>query len=133
MLIIYYKKIEIKNELKKNDIKSRTCYYIDDIIKTEDFDLQNILVDKKLYENISVYNVSCKSLIDSKPLHIRFNKIDGFIRVYDGTRYLVLFASEKCDYIFNRIRYIINIKKVLQIEFLIIMQKSKLIHSILYL
>ena len=44
------------------------------------------------------------------PSHIRFNKIDEFIRVYDGTRYLVLFASEKYDYIFDRIRYIINIK-----------------------
>ena len=54
--------------------------------------------------------ISCKSLIDSKPSHIRFNKIDEFIRVYDGTRYLVLFASEKYDYIFDRIRYIINIK-----------------------
>ena len=43
-------------------------------------------------------------------MRIRFNKIDEFIRVYDGTRYLVLFASEKYDYIFDRIRYIINIK-----------------------
>ena len=28
-------------------------------------------------------------------LCIIFNKIDGFIRVYDGIRYLVLFGSEK--------------------------------------
>ena len=28
------------------------------------------------------------------PLRIRFNKIDGFIRVYDETRYLVLFGTE---------------------------------------
>ena len=28
----------------------------------------------------------------AKPLHIRFNKIGGFIRVYNGTRYLVLFG-----------------------------------------
>ena len=26
------------NELKKARIKNRTCYYFDDIIKTEDFD-----------------------------------------------------------------------------------------------
>ena len=38
-----------------------------------------------------------KSLIDSKPLLIIFSKIDGFISVYDGTRYLVLFGSEKLD------------------------------------
>ena len=29
-----------------------------------------------------------------KPLRIRFDKIDGFFRIYDGTRYLILFGSE---------------------------------------
>ena len=38
-----------------------------------------------------------QGLTNSKTLHIRFDKIDGFIRVYDGTRYLVLFGSEKYD------------------------------------
>ena len=33
-------------------------------------------------------NGKYKSLIDSKSLRIRSNKIDGFIRVYDVTRYL---------------------------------------------
>ena len=46
----------------------------------------------------------------AKPLRIRFNKIDGFVRVYDGTTYLVLFRSEKYDSIYNRIRYIISVK-----------------------
>ena len=40
---------------------------------------------------------------DYKPLGIRFDKIDGFIKVYDGTRYLVLFGSEKYDSIYNRL------------------------------
>ena len=80
------------------------------MIKTEDFDLYNILIDKKSYENILVYNVTYKSLIDYKPLGLRFNKIDGSIRVYDGTKYLVLFASEKYYYIYNRIRYLISMK-----------------------
>ena len=47
----------------------------------------------KAYENISVYNISYKTLIDAKPLHIRFVKI----RVYDGTRHLVLFGSDDGD------------------------------------
>ena len=34
---------------------------------------------------------SCKSLVDSEPLRIRFDKIDGYIGIYDGTRYLTLF------------------------------------------
>ena len=41
---------------------------------------------------------------------MRFDKIDGFIRVCDGTRYLVLFGSEKYDAIYNRIRYLIGVK-----------------------
>ena len=44
----------------------------------------------------------------AKPLSIRVNKIDGFIKVYDETRYLVLFNSEKYDAIYNRIRYLIS-------------------------
>ena len=48
-------------------------------IKIEDFDLDNVLVDEKSYENILVYNISYKNLIVAKSLHIRFDKIDGFI------------------------------------------------------
>ena len=98
------------NDLKEIDNKNRMRYYFDDIIKIEDFDPDDILMDEKSYENILVYNISYKNLIDSKPFCIRFNKIDGFIRVYDGTRYLVLFGSEKYDPIYNSIRYLISVK-----------------------
>ena len=70
----------------------------------------DILIDKKPYKNILVYSISYKGLIDSKPLHITLDKIDGFIGVYDGTRYLVLYGSEKYHYIYNSIRYLISIK-----------------------
>ena len=43
-------------------------------------------------------------------LRIRFDKIDGFIRVYDGTRYLVLFGSQKDGFTYNRIIYLIGVK-----------------------
>ena len=39
-------------------------YYFDDIIKTEDFDFDNILIDGKSYKNILIYNISHKKLID---------------------------------------------------------------------
>ena len=57
-----------------------------------------------------VYNISYKTVIVAKPLRIRFNKVHEFIRVCDGTRYLVLFDLEKCLVIFNKIRYIIRVK-----------------------
>ena len=58
------------------------------MIKIEDFNLDNILIDEQLFEDILVYNISHKSLI-AKPLPVRFEKIYRFVRVYDGTRYLV--------------------------------------------
>ena len=40
-------KMESNDKLKEIDIKNRTCYYFDDIIKMEDFDFNNMLIDKK--------------------------------------------------------------------------------------
>ena len=39
--------MESNNELKENVIKNRTCYYFDDIIKIENFNADNILIDQK--------------------------------------------------------------------------------------
>ena len=50
-----------------------------------------------------VYDISYKTLIDAKPLRLRFDKVDGFIRVYDGTKYLALFGSERFDCIHRRL------------------------------
>ena len=125
--------MENNDELKETNIKNRTCYYFDDIIRFEDFDLDNIFIDEKSYENILVYNISYKTLIGVKPWRIRLDKIDRFIRVYDGTRYLVLFEVEKNYFIYNMIRYLIRVKVVLPMLFLIILQKSKLIHMIVCL
>ena len=102
--------MESNDELKEINTKNRTCYYFHDIIEIEDFDFDNNLTDGKSYENVLVYNISYKTLIDAKSLRIRFDKIDGFFRVYDGTRYLVLFGTKKYDYIYNRIRYLVSAK-----------------------
>ena len=67
------------NEFQIVSIKNSTC----DIIQIEGFDFDNILLDKKSYKNILIYDVTYKTLIGIKV------KVDGFNRVYDGTRYLV--------------------------------------------
>ena len=74
-----------------------------DIIEFEDFDIDNFLVDEKSHGNILTQ-------IGPKPLRIRFNLVDGFISIYDGSRYLVLFSLEKYDAFYNRIRYSIDVK-----------------------
>ena len=38
-------------------MKNRTIYYLDDIIKIEDFDFGNVLLGKKNIQNIFIYDV----------------------------------------------------------------------------
>ena len=76
-------------------------------------DLSDILLDEKSYNNILIYDISQKTLIGLKPLRSRFDKIDGFTRIYDGSRYLVLFGHLWYDVIYNRIRYLASEKSAI--------------------
>ena len=67
--------MESYDKLKENNIKSCKYYYFNDIIKIEEFDLE------KSYENKLVYNISYKTLTGAKQLHIKFSKVDEFVRV----------------------------------------------------
>ena len=42
--------------------------------------------------------------LGSKSVRIRFDKIDGIMRIYHGTRYLKLFGTKRYDAIYDRIR-----------------------------
>ena len=109
-----------KDELKEIDIKNRTCYYFDDIMRAWDIDIDTdfsgILLDKILYkersENILVYGISNKTSTSAKLLRIRYDKIDGFIKIHNKIRHLVLF-DDWCDSICDRIKYLIRKKVVL--------------------
>ena len=57
-----------------------------------------------------IYDIFYGTLIGARSLRFRFNKIDRFIRIHDGNRYLTLFGSEKYDVIYNRIRYAVGVK-----------------------
>ena len=109
--------MESINDLKETDIKNSTYYHFDDLIKINDFDSDNVQLDQKLCHKKLVHNILYKTLIGAKPLHIRFDKVYGFIRVYDGTIYLVLFGSEKYDANYNRIIYLISQKSGFAYDF----------------
>ena len=57
-----------------------------------------------------IYEISYKTFMGTKPLCIWFEKIDRFIKTYDGIRFLVLFGSKRYDIIYNRIRCLISKK-----------------------
>ena len=44
--------MENKDELKEIDIKNCVCYYFYDVVKIQDFDLDNILIDMKNHMKI---------------------------------------------------------------------------------
>ena len=51
------------NKFKKVYIKNCMYYYFDDIIKLEDFNLNNISIDEKSNNNILIYGISQKTLM----------------------------------------------------------------------
>ena len=58
-----------------------------------------------------IYDAVYKTSYGAKPLRIVFDKVVGYIRKYDKTRYLAIFHSnEKHERIFDRIRYLIMFK-----------------------
>ena len=83
--------MESKDELKESDIKNRTYYYFDHIMRAWDrdidFDFGRILLDENVYrekyENILIYDISYKTSTVPKALCIRYDEIDGFIKIHE--------------------------------------------------
>ena len=66
-------------------------------------------------------------------MRIRFDKVDGIIRIYDRTRYLVLFGAEKYDTIYNRMRYLVSLKSSITCFFSVLRKnQSRFLWSFAY-
>ena len=104
--------METEDKLKEIDIKNLKCYYFDDIIKDVDIYFSDILLDKKkLYENISFYDILYNTWTGPKRSRIRFNKIHEFIRIRSSElKHLTLFDNGLFDKICNKIKYLISEK-----------------------
>ena len=91
--------MESKDELKGVDIKDCTSFYINDIKDIDVYSGNILSYDKsyKTYKNILVYGISQKTFRSSIPLRIRYNKIDGFMKIYYGIRYLVIFDHNQLE------------------------------------
>ena len=80
-----------------------------------DFDFSDILLDGKLYkknyDKILIYDISYKTLTVPKPLRIRFEKIDEFVKTHNGIICLVLFDYGWFNKIYDRIKYLISEKR----------------------
>ena len=106
--------MESKKELKEIDLKNRTCHYFDDIIRDLNIDFDNISLEEKSYKNkyemILSYDISYKTLIGPDQLSVKSDKINGFIKIYAGIRYLVLYDYERYNAIDERIKNLVSEK-----------------------
>ena len=105
--------MESKNEFKKYDIKNRTCYCFDEVMRYIDIYSGDILLEEesyKTYENILIYDISYKTFIGSIPLGIRFDQTDWFIKIYDGLRHLAILDHTWFDEICGSVKYLISEK-----------------------
>ena len=52
------------------------------IMRMIDIDYIDILLNEKKEKNILIYDISYKTFMESIPLLMRFDEIDGFIKIY---------------------------------------------------
>ena len=70
--------------VKNIDIKNHAYYFFNDIIKTKDFDRNNIKLDEKSYKNIPIYYIGYVTIKkDPKiyivnPLYLIFGKLNEY-------------------------------------------------------
>ena len=62
---------------------------------------------KRKLENYFNLCILYKTSMGAKPLRIRFDKIDGFIKIHDKIKHLVLFDYSYSDKIRDKFRYLI--------------------------
>ena len=91
------------DELNEIDIDNSMCCYFDDRIRVVHVFIKFISKYFDLWHFL-------QNVYGAKPLSITFDNIDGFIKICDGTRYLVLFGPERHDAIYDSIKYIISEK-----------------------
>ena len=89
--------------IKEINIKNQTYYFFDDMINIKDFDSNLLKIDKKSYKNIDIYYIGHITMKDSdyvkinsvNPLYLIIEKVDGYIEVKNGNKYVILLLQIK--------------------------------------
>ena len=79
---------------KQINIKNRTYYFYNDLIKLFDFDPNMLKLNKKPFKDINIYYIGYVTKKEEykinsvNPLDLLIYKIDGFIEKKRGSKYL---------------------------------------------
>ena len=90
----------MSNKVKDIDIKNRTYYFLNDIIKLKKLNPNNIKIDEMSYKNILIWYVMIKDLkyvkINSlNSLYPIFTKVYGCFEEINKSKYLILVATNE--------------------------------------
>ena len=61
--------------------------------------MKYLSLDEKLYDNILIDEIPHEFFIDPTSLCIWFKKIEGFIKIFDGTKNFILFGYDVMEII----------------------------------
>ena len=62
-------------------------------MEDEVINVNGILLDKKSYKNILIYDITYKNFKGKKALRIMFIRVRGLIKIFNGIRYSEVFES----------------------------------------
>ena len=88
---------------KQVNIKNRTYYFYNDLIKLFDFDPNMLKLDKKTFKDIDIYYIIYVTKKEEykinsvNPLYLLIYKIDGFIEEKRGNKYLNIVFTDNND------------------------------------
>ena len=99
---------------KEMNIKNRTYYFYNDLIKFFDFDPNMLKLDKKTFKGIDINYIGyvtkkeeCK-INSANPLYLLIYKIDGFIEEKRGNKYLNIAFTYNKDEVLKKCKEVLS-------------------------
>ena len=94
---------------KQMNIKNRTCYFYNDLIKLFDFDPNMLKLDKKTFKGINIYYIGYVTkkgeykINSVNPLYLLIYQIDGFIEEKGENQYLNIALTDNNNEVLRKI------------------------------
>ena len=99
---------------KQMNIKSRTYYFYNDLIKLFDFDPNMLKLDKKTFKGINIYYIGYVTKKEEykinsvNPLYLLIYKIDCFIEEKDGNKYVNVAFTDSNDEVLKKYKEVLS-------------------------
>ena len=99
--------------IKEINIKNRTYYFFNNMIKIRGFDSSLLKIDKKSCKNNGIYNIgyitikktdNWENINSVRTLHLLIGEVIGHIEEKNGNKYLVFDSSDESKEILKKIQ-----------------------------